>query len=330
MTQSPSELRDGVASITTAQPAAARIEPAARHDPDPRLVGTAEDSRDLRLYRRMRFIRRFEETLLQLFDQGALTGTTHACVGQEADCVAVVEHLRPGDHIFSNHRCHGHYLAWTGDAAGLLAEVMGKPGGVVGGIGGSQHLCAPGFKSNGILGGTLPAAAGIALAMKLAGDDAISTVFMGDGAWGEGVVYETMNIAALWELPLLVVVENNGYSQSTPIRLNTAGDIAGRFAAFGIQTAHVDSTDVLEIDAVAAGQVDQVRTQRTPRGLIIDTYRLCHHSKSDDNRPEAEIAERWTLEPLVIHGRRLPGAARERVDDEVEEALREIVARETA
>jgi TPP-dependent pyruvate/acetoin dehydrogenase alpha subunit len=278
----------------------------------------------------MRFIRRFEETLLALFDQGVLNGTTHACVGQEADCVAVVEHLRPGDHIFSNHRCHGHYLAWTGDAVGLLAEVMGKPHGVVGGIGGSQHLCAPGFKSNGILGGTLPAAAGIALAMKLSGDEAISTVFMGDGAWGEGVVYEAMNMAALWELPLLVVVENNGYSQSTPIQLNMAGDIARRFAAFGIETAHLDSTDVLEIDAVAARQVEAVRTSRRPHGLIIDTYRLCHHSKSDDNRPEAEIAERWTIEPLVVHGQRLPDDVRQRVDADVEEALGEIVARELA
>jgi TPP-dependent pyruvate/acetoin dehydrogenase alpha subunit len=276
----------------------------------------------------MRFIRRFEETLLSLFEEGALNGTTHACIGQEADCVAVVEHLRPGDHIFSNHRCHGHYLAWTGDAVGLLAEVMGKPGGVVGGIGGSQHLCAPGFKSNGILGGTLPAAAGIALAMKLSGDDAISTVFMGDGAWGEGVVYETMNIAALWELPLLVVVENNGYSQSTPIRLNMAGDIAGRFAAFGIETAHIDSTDVQEIDAVAAEVVEAVRSTRRPRGLIIDTYRLCHHSKSDDNRPEAEIADRWTIEPLVVQGRRLADEDRRRVDADVDAAIREIVARE--
>ena len=333
MTQRPSEL--SVAAATTPAPtigAPLVTEPDAtvRLDPDPRLTGAPGDTRDVRLYRRMRFIRRFEETLLSLFEEGVLNGTTHACVGQEADCVAVIEHLRPGDHIFSNHRCHGHYLAWTGDAVGLLAEVMGKPHGVVGGIGGSQHLCAPGFKSNGILGGTLPAAAGIALAMKLAGDDAISTVFMGDGAWGEGVVYEAMNMAALWELPLLVVVENNGYSQSTPIRLNMAGDIAGRFAAFGIETVHIDSTDVLEIDAVAARQVEAVRTTRRPHGLIIDTYRLCHHSKSDDNRPETEIAERWIIEPLAIHGRRLPDDVRARVDGDVEEALNEIVARELA
>ncbi len=112
----------------------------------------------------------FEETLLALFDEGLLNGTTHACIGQEADCVGVIEHLRDGDHIFSNHRCHGHYLARTGTRCGLLAEIMGKPEGVCGGIGGSQHLCAPGFKSNGIQGGIVPTAAGIALAMKLAGD----------------------------------------------------------------------------------------------------------------------------------------------------------------
>jgi acetoin:2,6-dichlorophenolindophenol oxidoreductase subunit alpha len=331
VTESPSDLRTAITSATMiAASKDTSGEPELRLDPDPRLTGVPGDTRDVRLYRRMRFIRRFEETLLSLFEEGVLNGTTHACVGQEADCVAVIEHLRPGDHVFSNHRCHGHYLAWTGDAVGLLAEVMGKPHGVVGGIGGSQHLCAPGFKSNGILGGTLPAAAGIALAMKLAGDNAISTVFMGDGAWGEGVVYETMNMAALWELPLLVVVENNGYSQSTPIRLNMAGDIQGRFAAFGIETVHIDSTDVLEIEAVAARQVEAVRTARRPHGLIIDTYRLCHHSKSDDNRPEVEIAERWTIEPLAVHGRRLPDDVRERVDADVEEALNEIVARELA
>jgi len=191
---------------------------------DERLVGVAGEPHEQRLYRRMRFIRRFEERLLGMFEEGLLNGTTHACIGQEADCVGVIEHLRPGDHIFSNHRCHGHYLAWTGDAFGLLGEIMGKPAGVCGGIGGSQHLCAPGFKSNGILGGTVPAAAGIALAMKLAGNDGISVSFIGDGTFGEGVLYETLNISALWGLPLLVVVENNGYAQSTPLAVNFAGD----------------------------------------------------------------------------------------------------------
>jgi TPP-dependent pyruvate/acetoin dehydrogenase alpha subunit len=289
--------------------------------PDPRLTGMAGEAHGHRLYRRMRFIRRFEERLLALFEEGALNGTTHACIGQEADCVGVIEALRPGDHVFSNHRCHGHYLAWTGDAVGLLAEIMGRRGGVVGGVGGSQHIAAPGFKSNGILGGTLPAAAGIALAMKLSGDDAISVVFMGDGAFGEGIVYETLNIASLWQLPLLVVVENNFYSQSTPMAANMAGEIAARIGAFDIGVTHVASTDVAEIEVAARREADAVRQGRRPRALVIDTYRLCHHSKSDDNRPEEEIARHWTTEPLVVHGPRLADGDRSRIDAEVEAAL---------
>jgi TPP-dependent pyruvate/acetoin dehydrogenase alpha subunit len=293
--------------------------------PDPRLVGLPDEPRDLRFYRRMRFIRDFEETLLALFEEGLLNGTTHACIGQEADCVGVIEHLRPGDHIFSNHRCHGHYLAWSGDAQGLLAEIMGKPEGVVGGIGGSQHICAPGFKSNGILGGTVPASAGIALGMKLSGADGISVVFIGDGAFGEGVVYETLNMASLWQLPLLVVVENNAWSQSTPLATNFAGDMATRFESFGIPTTRLESTDVLEIDLEAERQVALLRESRTPRAFIIDTYRLCHHSKSDDNRPAEEIAARWPLEPLTVHGTRLDARDRERIDSEVKEALAAVV-----
>jgi TPP-dependent pyruvate/acetoin dehydrogenase alpha subunit len=104
---------------------------------DESLAGAFGEPRNARLYRRMRLIRRFEETLLALFEEGVLNGTTHACIGQEANAVAVVEHLRAGDHLFSNHRCHGHFLAWTGDAFGLLAEIMGKPAGLCAGIGGS-------------------------------------------------------------------------------------------------------------------------------------------------------------------------------------------------
>lgn len=304
------------------EPVPARME----HRPtDSRLVGFSDEPRDHRLYRRMRFIRRFEERLLDLFEEGVLNGTTHACIGQEADCVGVIDHLLPGDHIFSNHRCHGHYLAWTGDAIGLLAEVMGKAAGVCGGVGGSQHLCTSGFKSNGVLGGTAPAAAGIALGMKLSGSDAISVAFIGDGTFGEGVLYETLNIASLWALPLLIVVENNGYAQSTPIAANMAGDISARIEAFGIETSHLDSTDVREIGAEAARLVRAVRETRSPRALVIDTYRLCHHSKSDDNRPEAEIAERWLREPLVIQAAHLTEESRVGIDREVEAAISEVI-----
>lgn len=291
---------------------------------DPRLVGTVEDERDSRLYRRMCFIRRFEETLLRLFDEGLLNGTTHACIGQEANCVGVMENLRHDDHVFSNHRCHGHYLAKTGDARGLLAEMMGQPEGVCGGLGGSQHLCTDHFKSNGILGGTVPAAAGIAWAEQLNGGDRLSAAFIGDGTLGQGVVYETLNMAALWRLPLLVICEANEWAQSTSTEVGLAGSIRERFTAFGVPVTEIASTDVVEIVGAAAEAVTRCR-ERGPHVLLIHTYRLCHHSKNDDHRPSGEVERRWESEPLRVHGVKLPDSTKLRIEGEVEAALSEIV-----
>ena len=284
------------------------------------------DTQDELWYRRMRFIRRFEQRLLELFEEGLLNGTTHACIGQEADSVAVIDVLREDDHVFSNHRCHGHYLARTGDARGLMAEIMGRADGVCAGVGGSQHLAAPGFKSNGIQGGIVPTAAGIALAQQLDGGDAISVVFIGDGTLGQGSVYETLNLASLWQLPLLIVLEDNGWSQSTPSRLNLAGSMRARFEAFGVQVEEVDSTDIHELRPVAERAVGTVRDARVPCALIIHTYRLCHHSKNDDNRPVEEVEARWALDPLAIHARRLNSDAVARIDQDVEIALETLIA----
>ena len=275
----------------------------------------------------MRFIRRFEESVLELFDHGLLNGTTHACIGQEADAVAVAEHLSDDDHVFSNHRCHGHFLARTGDAFGLMAEIMGKPEGVCGGVGGSQHLFARGFMSNGVQGGIVPNAAGIALAKQLDGGCGVSVVFIGDGTLGEGALYETLNLASLWKLPLAVVLEDNGWAQSTPTSANLAGSMSGRFAAFGIPVFEIDSTDVEEIDAVAGRALLYARTQREPVVVIIHTYRLCHHSKNDDNRPIDEVAARMEFDPIGIHGRRLDPSTLAAIDAEVESALRDVIDR---
>jgi acetoin:2,6-dichlorophenolindophenol oxidoreductase subunit alpha len=294
---------------------------------DVRLVGAPDEPRPERLYRRMRFIRRFEESLLDLFERGLLNGTTHACIGQEADAVAIMEHLNEDDHVFSNHRCHGHFLARTGDALGLMAEIMGKPEGVCGGIGGSQHLCAPGFMSNGIQGGIIPSAAGIALAKQLDGSVGVSVVFIGDGTLGEGATYEALNLASLWKLPLVVVLEDNGWSQSTPSSANLAGSMRDRFAAFGLPVFEVDSTDVEELDAVAGRALAQARMQAGPVSIVIHTYRLCHHSKNDDNRPAEEVAARWELDPIKIHGCRLDQSSRTAIDTEVESALQDVIDR---
>jgi TPP-dependent pyruvate/acetoin dehydrogenase alpha subunit len=292
---------------------------------DVRLVGDAGEPRDARLYRRMCFIRRFEERVLALFDEGALNGTTHACIGQEADAVGLMEHLSAGDHLFSNHRCHGHFLAWSGDAFGLLAEIMGKPAGLCAGIGGSQHICAPGFKSNGVQGGIVPAAAGIALAEQLRGGGGLSVVFLGDGTLGEGLVYETLNLAALWQLPLLFVLEDNGWSQSTPRSANLAGDIGLRFAAFGLPVVEIETTDVLEIERTAGRAVGGCRSRCEPGALVIHTYRLCHHSKNDDNRPVEEVRARWDDDPLAVHGERLAWDERAAIEREVDDALADCV-----
>jgi TPP-dependent pyruvate/acetoin dehydrogenase alpha subunit len=278
------------------------------------------------LYEQMTLIRRFEETLLELFAAGKLHGTTHTCIGQEADAVGVVSCLEPErDVVVSNHRCHGHYLAFTDDVDGLLREVMGRVGGVCGGKGGSQHLFAGNFYSNGVLGSTVPVAAGMALAEREKGSGAVVTVFAGDGTLGQGVVYESLNIASLWRLPLLVVVEHNGYAQSTPSRLQLAGDVEARAAAFGIATARHDTTDVREVRAAAGEAVDHVRSTGTPFFLVFDTYRFSPHSKGDDFRDPDELAERRLRDPLAVSRGLVSEAEREELVEAVEQRLAEAV-----
>jgi acetoin:2,6-dichlorophenolindophenol oxidoreductase subunit alpha len=279
------------------------------------------------LYERMFFIRRFEESLLDLFSQGKLVGTTHTYIGQEANGVGTIDHLDPDvDTIFSNHRCHGHYLAFTDDAYGLLCEVMGKADGVCGGKGGSQHLCKGNFYSNGVLGSIVPVGTGIALAEKRKGTGAVSTVFLGDGTLGEGVTYESLNMASLWKLPVFFVVGNNHVAQSTPVELELAGSIPARAAAFGIETEALDTTDVEEIHEAAGRAVARIRETGEPFFLVIDTYRFSPHSKGDDNRDPAEIEERRKRDPLKIAGARLDDAERSAIEKRCEQRLAETIA----
>jgi len=251
-----------------------------------------------RLLHRAILIRRVEERLLELYSRGALFGTVHTCIGQELTGLAIAEFLRPGDFVFSNHRCHGHFLARTDNVEGLIAEVMGKETGVCGGRGGSQHLCQAGFFSNGIQGGIVPVAAGLACAQKLRVEDHLTVVFIGDGTLGEGAVYESLNLAAKWELPLLVVVENNLYAQSTSQTETLAGDICARAAAFGIETFHTSIWDVDELLADVERAVTLVRDQGRPAFLRIDTYRLAAHSKGDDDRAPEEVLEYRHRDPV--------------------------------
>lgn len=234
-------------------------------------------------------IREVETKFLELFSEGKLNGTVHTCVGQEFSALAFAGQLQKRDFVFSNHRCHGHYIAFTGDVRGLLAELLGKSSGTSGGIGSSQHLCNNNFYSNGIQGGIVPVAAGYALANKLKKNGAIGIVFIGDGTLGEGVLYETMNIISKWEIPLMIVCENNYYAQSTPQSVNLAGDITARAEAFDIKTMK-GSTDIPNLLFEQADEaISYVRNNSKPLFFHVDTYRLNPHSKGDDDRDVNEI-----------------------------------------
>ena len=264
---------------------------------------------DIELYRTLYRIRRFEETVLENFPRGIFFGTTHTYLGQEANAAGTLAHLQDGDIVFSNHRCHGHFLAYGGDMRALFAELMGRATGVCAGRGGSQHLQWRNFYSNGVQGGIVPVATGIALAEKRLQRGTVTIAFIGDGTLGEGIVYESLNLASLWSAPILYVVENNRIAQTTPVELALAGSITKRFEAFGIPVSELDSSDVRELHALAGEALAAVRSEGRPRALVLHTCRFGPHSKGDDTRSAKDV-ERLHIErdPLRIHGARLENA----------------------
>jgi 2-oxoisovalerate dehydrogenase E1 component len=257
--------------------------------PDPFMAGLSEAQISQAM-----LVRVVEQKFLQLFGQGRMNGTVHTCVGQEFSAVAVAGQLSSADWVTSNHRCHGHFIAKTGNWRGLVDELMGLESGVCKGVGSSQHLYAKGFLSNGPQGALVPVASGIAFELRRAAAGAIAVSFIGEGTLGEGVVYETMNLAALWSLPQLFVCENNLYSQSTPQAAATAGSIRGRALAFGLAVFEANTWDLRSLFSEASRAIDYVRMQAKPAFLIIRTYRLNAHSKGDDDRPAEEV--RYFLE----------------------------------
>jgi 2-oxoisovalerate dehydrogenase E1 component len=282
-----------------------------------------------RLLPKVLLVRRFEEKLLTLFSEGKLNGTVHTCVGQEWSGVAVAEALSPEDTVLSTHRAHGHYLAREENLVGLAAELMGRASGVSGGIGGTQHLSGPNFLSSGIQGGMVPIAVGVALAAKLTQQSSIAVAFIGDGTLGEGILYESLNVAAKWQAPVVVVVENNGYAQSTKSSQTTAGSIEKRAAAFDVRYWNGSTWQWDELLEVAKQAVAYCRREQKPVVLEIETYRLNPHSKGDDNRDGAEIERFRSIDPLDVIGEREPQLFRRidrdvsaRIEAAVEEASR--------
>jgi len=244
-------------------------------------------------------IREVEQALLDLFSRGQLSGTTHTCLGQELCQMAVVRVLRdPGDAIFSNHRNHGHFLTYSGNCLGLLAEIMGREDGVCKGLGGSQHILYRGFHSNGVQAGLTAVAVGNALRRKLAGETGITAAFIGDGTLGEGLLYESLNLASVWQVPVLFVVENNRIAQTTPAPSTIAGGtILLRGKAFGLSCWCFNDDDPDFFQRVE-GVLETVRSLNAPGFLVINTDRLGPHSKGDDLRSAGELGAAAERDPL--------------------------------
>ncbi|GMV79580.1 MAG: 2-oxoisovalerate dehydrogenase E1 [Planctomycetota bacterium] len=258
----------------------------------------------LQLYERMYKIRIFESRMEEEAKAGRLPGTFHSSVGQEAVAVGACGSLRPHDLVVSTHRGHGHFLAKGGDVFKLMAELYGRAEGYSGGKGGTQHVAGPecGFMgSNGITGGGIPVATGLGLALKRQGRENVVISFFGDGAANQGTFHESLNMAAIWKLPVIYVCENNGWGMSTAVKDVTAGvNIAHRGEAYGILYQRVDGNDLEEVlEQIRAG-IQMVLNEQAPVLIEAVTWRVRGHSRSDQNLyrskdVEAEWAQRDPL-----------------------------------
>jgi TPP-dependent pyruvate/acetoin dehydrogenase alpha subunit len=241
----------------------------------------------LHMYRRMQAIRLFEEQVNELYTRALMPGLAHLYVGEEAVAVGVCEALNVDDYITSTHRGHGHCLAKGASPDRMFAELLGKKPGYCKGKGGSMHIAdsATGnLGANAIVAGSAGIATGAAFSAKYAGKGQVAVCFFGEGALGQGVVYEVMNLAALWKLPAIYVCENNLYTEYTHFTETTAGDVLSRGSAFGVPSEAVDGQDVRAVHAVAARFVDRARRGGGPSFLVCHTYRYSGHHVGDINR----------------------------------------------
>ena len=251
------------------------------------LYPVADFSRDqdLRAYREMLLIRRFEEKAGQLYGMGFIGGFCHLYIGQEAVVVGLQMAAKPGDQVITTYRDHGHMLATGMDPKGVMAELTGRRGGYSRGKGGSMHMFSKEkgfFGGHGIVGASVPLGAGLAFANKYRGNDNVCWCYFGDGAANQGQVYETFNMAKLWHLPVVFVIENNRYAMGTSIERSAATtNFSQRGSSFAIPGEQVDGMDVRAVKAVGERIVKGVRAGEGPYILEMLTYRYRGHSMSD-------------------------------------------------
>ena len=271
-------------------------------------AGTSAE-RGLDLYRRMMLIRLFEDQANDLYRSAKMPGLTHLYTGEEAVAVGVCSALRRDDWITSTHRGHGHCLAKGAEPARMFAELLGKEEGYCRGKGGSMHIADHengNLGANAIVGGSAGIATGAALSARRRGTDQVAVCFFGEGALGQGLVYEVMNMASLWSLPVLYVCENNLYNEYTHYLEATAGDILARPRAFGIEAREVDGQDVRAVHAETVELVERARRGGGPAFLLANTYRYHGHHVGDVDRTyyrSRDEEEEWRRrrDPLALH-----------------------------
>jgi pyruvate dehydrogenase E1 component alpha subunit len=263
---------------------------------------TISKEQALQMYRRMVSIREFEEHANDLYLRALMPGLTHLYEGEEAVAVGICEALRADDYITSTHRGHGHCLAKGAAPDRMFAELLGKEAGYCRGKGGSMHIADPAtgnLGANAIVGGSAGIATGAAFAAKHLGNGRVCICFFGEGALGQGLLYEVMNIASLWKLPVVYVCENNMYNEYTHFSETTSGEILARPAAFGLPAESVDGQDVRAVHAAAARLVGRARRGEGPSFLLCNTYRYRGHHVGDINREyyrAKQEEQRWSSE----------------------------------
>lgn len=273
-------------------------------------VAAASPERWLRMYRQMVRIRIFEEKVNELYTRALMPGLAHLYSGEEAIAVGISEALMPEDYITSTHRGHGHCLAKGAAPDRMFAELLGKAAGYCGGKGGSMHIADPStgnLGANAIVGGSMGIATGAAFTAKQLGTGRVAVCYFGEGALGQGVLYEVMNLASLWSLPVLYVCENNQYNEYTRYQETTAGDICTRAAAFGIHAEVVDGQDVRAVYAAAQSLVNRAREGGGPAFLLCNTYRYAGHHVGDISREyyrSRQEEQEWKTgrDPIQLHG----------------------------
>ncbi len=270
---------------------------------------SATENKWLRAYRQMVRIRHFEEQVNELYTRALMPGLAHLYSGEEAIAVGICEALNIDDYITSTHRGHGHCLAKGASPDRMFAELLGKEAGYCRGKGGSMHIADPAtgnLGANAIVGGSVGIATGAAFAAKRLGNGRVAVCFFGEGALGQGSLYEVMNLSQLWKLPVIYVCENNMYNEYTHFSETTAGTILGRAGAFGLEAAQVDGQDVRAVNDVATRLIKRARTGGGPAFLQADTYRYSGHHVGDINREyyrSKQEEQHWKTDrdPIKLH-----------------------------